>query len=186
LQEEIRLRGGAKASPLFFSAGFGLMELIIVIVLVAILGAVATVAYKPTEIKARYQAERMRTDLRHAQMLALTRSQALRLTVAAGVGGSYTVNTIGGIGTGPCTTSALTDPATNNPFTVTVDPALNVSGTASVDLDMLGRPASCSGNPCSCAVLVAADPVATYSIAGGVATYTVDLRRVSGYSSITP
>jgi len=144
------------------------------------------VAYKPTEIKARYQAERMRTDLRHAQMLAMTRSQALRLTVAAGLGGSYTVSTIGGIGAGPCTTSALTDPATNNNFSVTVDPALNVSGTAAVDFDTLGRPSSCAGNPCACAILIAADPVASYSIAGGTATYTVDLKRVSGYSSVTP
>ena len=181
-----RTKGGTSVSPFFFSAGFGLLELVIVIVVIAILGIVATVAYKPTEITARYQAERMRTDLRHAQMLALTRNQALRLTVAAGLGGSYAVNAIGGVGTGPCTTSALTDPATNNPFTVTVDAALTLAGTASVDFDMLGRPASCAGNPCACAVLVAADPVASYSIAGGAATYTVDLRRISGYSSITP
>ena len=173
-------------SPFFFSGGFGLVELIVVIVVLAILGVVATVSYQPTEIKARYQAERMRADLRHAQMLAHARGQALRLTVAAGLGGTYTVNAIGGVGTGPCTTSALTDPATNSPFTVTVDAALTLGGTASVDFDMLGRPASCAGNPCACAVLVAADPVASYSLTGGAAAYTVDLRRISGYSSITP
>jgi prepilin-type N-terminal cleavage/methylation domain-containing protein len=166
--------------------GFGLLELVIVIVVIGILGAVATVAYKPNEIKARYQAERMRTDLRHAQMLATTRNVNLRLTLVAGLGGSYTVTTIGGIGVGACTTSALIDPATNSSFSVTVDPALNLAGTASVDYDSLGRPATCSGNPCACVVQVAADPVASYSIAGGTATYTVDIRRVSGYSSVTP
>jgi len=179
------IKGETKVSPFFFH-GFGLIELVLVIVVIGILGVVATMAYKPTEIKARYQAEGMRTDLRHAQMLALSRSQALRLTVAAGLGGSYTVSTIGGIGTGPCTTAALIDPATNNNFSVTVDPALNLAGTASVDFDTLGRPASCAGNPCACAILIAADPVASYSIAGGPATYTVDLKRVSGYSSIAP
>jgi hypothetical protein len=80
----------------------------------------------------------------------------------------------------------LLDPATNNNFSVTVDPALNLAGAASVDFDLLGRPASCSGNPCACAVLIAADPVASYTIAGGTATYTVDLKRLSGYSSVTP
>jgi prepilin-type N-terminal cleavage/methylation domain-containing protein len=179
------IKGETRVSPFFFH-GYGLIELVIVIVVIGILGVMATMAYKPNEIKARYQAERMRTDLRHAQMLAATRGQALRLTVAAGLGGTYTVNTIGGIGTGPCTTAALLDPATNNNFSVTVDPALNLAGTASVDFDLLGRPASCSGNPCACAVLIAADPVASYTIAGGTATYTVDLKRLSGYSSVTP
>jgi prepilin-type N-terminal cleavage/methylation domain-containing protein len=179
------IKGETRVSPFFFR-GYGLIELVLVIVVIGILGVVATMTYKPTEIKARYQAERMRTDLRHAQMLALSGSQALRLTVAAGLGGSYTVSTIGGIGTGPCTTSALTDPATNSPFVVTVDAALNLAGTATVDFDTFGRPASCTGNPCACAILVASDPVATYTIAGGTATYTVDLKRVSGYSSIAP
>jgi type II secretory pathway pseudopilin PulG len=166
--------------------GFTLLELGIYIVIAAILGAVAVLSYKPNDTKARYQAERLRTDFRHAQMLALTENAALRFTVTAGLGGSYAVSTIGGIGTGACTTSALTDPATNSAFSVTVDSALTIAGTATVDLDQLGRPASCSGNPCACSVVTASNPVSSYTITGGSSTYTVTLQRVSGFATITP
>lgn len=169
--------------------GFTLVELVIAIVITAILATVATLSYKPNEIKARYQSERLRTDLRHAQMLALTQNAALRFAVTAGTPGSYSVSTIGGVGTGPCTTSALTDPATSAAFSVTPDSALTlavVSGPASVDLDSLGRPAACAGNPCTCALATATEPVASYSIAGGASLYTVSLSRYSGFATVTP
>src|SRR5262245_2640864 len=63
-------RAGRKPRP--FSFGATLVEIIIVMLLVGILATVVGVTYKSDESKARYQAERLRTDLRHAQMIALT------------------------------------------------------------------------------------------------------------------
>jgi len=170
-------------------AGFTLLELGIYIVIAAILGAIAVLSYKPKDIKARYQAEKLRTDLRHAQMLASTQNATLRVTVTAGTPGSYSVFTIGGIGTSACTTAALTDPATGAAFSVTPDADLTlavVSGSASIDFDSLGRPTSCTGNPCTCTLATATEPVASYSIAGGNALYTVAVSRYSGFASVTP
>lgn len=141
--------------------------------------------YEPSGVKARYQAERLRADLRHAQMVALSQNAALRITAATGTGGSYSVFTIGGIGTGECTTTALTDPATGQAFAVTVDATLTLGGTASIDLDQVGRPASCSGNPCSCTVS-ASDPAASYTLTAGSTVSTVQLKPVTGFVTVSP
>src|SRR3954454_14094838 len=93
------------------ATGFTLVELVIYMIVATALAVVAVLSYKPKDTKARYQAEKLRTDLRHAQMLASTQNATLRVTVTAGTPGSYSVFTIGGIGTGACTTAALTDPA---------------------------------------------------------------------------
>jgi type II secretory pathway pseudopilin PulG len=182
-------------SPFFFPGapvkasrrepGFTLIEIIIYMVIAVILGVVAFMSYQPNSIKARYQAEQLRADLRHAQMLALTQSTALRFSVTAGAGGNYSVSSIGGVGAGPCTTAALKDPATGNTFSVTVDAALTLAGTATIDLDSLGRPGSCSGNPCTCTVS-ATDPAASYTMSGGGALYTVALKPVSGFTTVIP
>ena len=169
--------------------GFTLLELVIYMIIATALGAVAMLSYKPNETNARYQAERLRTDLRHAQMLALSLNAALRFTATAGLGGSYAVTTLGGISTGPCTTAALTDPATSAAFSVTLDPALTLavaSGANPVDFDSLGRPVTCVGNPCTCTLATASEPVTSYTVAGGSSTYTVSLSRYSGFASVTP
>jgi Tfp pilus assembly protein FimT len=176
---------GSPVGPKSGTRGVTLIELVIYLTIAAVLGAVALLSYKPNETKARYQAERLRTDLRHAQMLALSHTRALRVDMTAGLGGSYTVSAIGGVGSGVCTTSALTDPATNSSFSVSIDADLTLAGTATIDLDSLGRPASCAGNPCTCAVS-ALDPAASYSVTGGSATYTVQLKPVSGFATVTP
>lgn len=167
--------------------GVTLIELVIYMVIAAILATVAALAYTPNSTKARYQAERVRTDLRYVQMLALTQATPLRLTATAGAGGSYAVTRIGGVGTGACTSSALTDPATGSAFSVTLDSALTLGGTASLDLDSLGRPASCAGNPCTCTVTTSGtDPAASYTVAGGGTTYTVAVRPITGFATVTP
>ncbi|MGQ0651579.1 MAG: pilus assembly FimT family protein [Betaproteobacteria bacterium] len=167
--------------------GLTLIELVIYMAIAAVLGAVALFSYTPDGTKARYQAERVRTDLRYVQMLALTQGTPMRLTATAGAGGSYAVTTIGGVGSGACTTSALTDPATGSTFLVTLDSALTLGGTGTLDLDSLGRPASCAGNPCSCAVITSGtDPAASYTVAGGGTTYTVAVRPTTGFATLTP
>lgn len=183
------MQGGAKAPPFFFSdtprmiaRGVTTVEIVISMVIVAILAAVTVLSYKPNDVTARYQAERLRTDLRHAQMLALTESQALLFTIA---GGSYSVS---GLNSATCATSALIDPATNSAFTVSIDSALTLAGTASIYLDTLGRPASsCSVvvGVCTCTT-TASNPAASYTVSGGGSTYTVQLLPVSGFVTVTP
>ena len=167
--------------------GVTLIELVIYMVIAAVLATVAALAYTPNSTKARYQAERVRTDLRYVQMLALTQAAPMRLTSTVGAGGSYAVSRIGGVGTGACTPSAMTDPATGTAFSVTLDSALTLGGTAILDLDALGRPASCAGNPCSCAVTTSGtDPAASYTVSGGGATYTVAVRPITGFAAVSP
>ena len=164
-----------------------LIELVIYMAIAAVLAAIASLAYTPNATKARYQAERVRTDLRYAQMLALTQGTPMRLTATAGAGGSYAVSRIDGVGTGACTTSAMTDPATGSAFSVTLDSALTLGGTGTLDLDALGRPASCAGNPCTCTVTTSGtDPAASYTVAGGGTTYTVAVRPTTGFATVTP
>ena len=186
------MQGGAKAPPFFFSGvprmiarGVTTVELVIFMVIVAILAAVTVLSYKPNDVTARYQAERLRTDLRHAQMIALTENQALLFTITAGLGGSYSVS---GLNSATCATTALTDPATNSAFAVSIDAALTLAGTASIYLDALGRPASsCSAvaGVCTCTT-TASNPAASYTVSGGGSTYTVQLLPVSGFVTVTP
>lgn len=151
-------------------------------VIVAVLGVVVVSLYQPSAVKARYQAERLRGDLRHAQMLALTENAALLVHVVAGAGGTYSVSSLTTAG---CTVSALTDPATGSTFSVAVDSSLTLTGS-DIYLDSLGRPAtSCSGTPCSC-TLATADPAVSYTVSGGGATSTVTLKPITGFVSVTP
>jgi type II secretory pathway pseudopilin PulG len=168
------------------SRGYTVIELVIGMLIVLILGTVAFLSYQPDPIKARYQAGRLRADLRHAQMLASTLAQPLRVTAVAGLGGTYSVSAIGGIGTGVCTLAALNDPATGAAFSAALDPALTLGGPATLDFDTLGRPASCSGNPCACAISVASDPVASYTVSGGGTTVQIDVNRLSGFATGAP
>jgi Tfp pilus assembly protein FimT len=166
------------------SAGVTLIELAIYLVIAAVLAVVAVQSYRGGEIKARYQAERLRSDLRHAQMIALSRSQPLRFTATAGTPGSYNVFSLASAG---CATSALTDPATGGAFSVQLDSVITLTTSpATFDFDALGRPASCSGTPCTCAVSTGSDPVASYGVSGSGAAYTVAVKRYTGFVTVTP
>lgn len=154
-----------------------LIELVLYMVIAATLAAAAFLLYRPGDITARYQAERLRIDLRHAQMVALTQQRALRVSVS---GNAYKV-------TADCVSGSpvgITDPATNAEFSVSLDAALAFSGPASLDFDALGRPGACSGNPCaSCAQ---AGSAATYTVAGGGTTYTISVQPGTGFAALSP
>ena len=195
LSNTVCKKGGTRVPPFFFRGAVTLLELIIVMVIVSVLASVAFLTYRPTPIKARYQSERLRGDLRHAQMLATTRNAYLRFTFTAGTPGSYAVTTIGAIGTGVCTATALTDPATGAAFSVTPDSSLTLglgavvpgpTSPTTVDFDPLGQPTSCTGAICTCTVLTANTPVASYTVAGGGATYTVSVTAYTGFATLTP
>lgn len=159
------------------SRGFTLAELVIFLVIAAVLAAAALMYYRPTEIQARYQAERLRSDLRHMQMLAVNWNVMLRLVTT---GTSYAVHCATST-TAPCpasTATPITDPATAEPFTVALQQGLALTGPDSggaitLDFDALGRPRRAAG-------LLTAD--ATLTVTG----YTVTVLAITGYMTVTP
>jgi type II secretory pathway pseudopilin PulG len=151
-------------------SGWTLVELTIVLVVAAILAYVVVRNLAPKEALALEQAERLRNDLRHVQMLALTWGQPLRVTAAAG---SYSVSCVTAGGTPPCNASPVLDPVTRAPYQVTLEPGLALSGPGfTLDLDALGRPRNG-------AALVAA--TATFTISGGGIARTVTLAPLTGF-----
>jgi type II secretory pathway pseudopilin PulG len=178
-------RAGRKPRP--FSFGGTLVELVIALVIIGTLATVVGVSYKSDDTKARYQAERLRTDLRHAQMIAVAQNKTVRITTTVGLGGTYTVTRVS-VGSATCTTSALTDPATNASFAVALDSALSLGGgpATPLDFDELGRPSTCTvvSSVCTCALLTS-NPSA-YTVQGGSTTYTVQVAATSGFASVSP
>jgi type II secretory pathway pseudopilin PulG len=165
--------------------GVTLIEFVIYMVIATILAAGAFLYYTPREITARYQAERLRTDLRHMQMLAITLNQPLLLTATAGAPGSYSVSALD---TSTCATTALTDPATSSTFSVALDSTVSFAGTASLHLDYAGRPATgCAvvSSACKCTI-ASSDPAASYTVTGAGSAYSVQVRPVSGFVTVTP
>jgi hypothetical protein len=143
----------------------------------AILATVAFLSYQPSDIKARYQAERLRSDLRHTQMLAMTWGVTLRMTTAAS---SYTVSCATAT-TGPCPAvlgNPVTDPATGQNFTVAIEPGFALAPAATFDLDALGRPRDSLG------ALLAGDTA--FTVTAGATIYTVTVRPLTGFALVTP
>jgi len=163
------------AAPRFFvpraCAGFSLLELVVVLVVVAILVFFAVRTYHPREAIALQQAERLRNDLRNVQMLAITWNQPLRVTTAAG---SYSISCVTA-GVAPCNVSPVVNPATGQSYLVNLEPGLTLAGPGfSLDLDTLGRPKNG-------AALIAAN--ATFTITGASVARTVVVAPVTGFAT---
>lgn len=156
-------------------AGFTLIELTMVMVIVSVFGAVAVARYyQPTDITATIEADHLARDIRHMQRLAMTWGQTLRLTAA---GTSYTVTCASGSVTPPCNgvlpvnDPAVTDETGNPAFTRTLKEGVSVTGAA-LDIDALGRPVSGGA-------LLNGDTI--YTLTGGS---TVTVARLTGFVSV--
>ena len=161
------------AAPLFFAprgvAGWSLLELVIVLAVLSVLIFFAVRSYQPQEAIALQQAERLRNDLRHIQMLAITWNQPLRVTTAAG---SYSVSCVTA-GVSPCNVNPVVNPASGQPYLVTLESGMTLAGPGfSLDLDTLGRPKNG-------AALIVAN--ATFTISGGSAARSVVVAPVTGF-----
>jgi type II secretory pathway pseudopilin PulG len=163
------------AAPRFFSprrgAGWSLFELVIVLAVLSILIFFVVRSFQPQEAIALQQAERLRSDLRHAQMLAVTWSQALRVAVAAS---SYSVSCVTA-GPAPCDVSPVVDPASGRAFLVNLEAGLSLAGPGfSLDLDALGRPKNGGA-------LIAAN--ATFTLSGAGTARTVTVAPLTGFAA---
>lgn len=159
------------------SRGFTLVELIVVMLLVAVIGAVATTRWSASDATAPYQAYALARDLEHMQMLAMSWDQSLRLSVPAG-GNSYSIVCSSGSATAPCAgAGAITNPATSAAYSVTLQDGVTLPGPASVDIDHLGHPVSSAG------ALLNADQV--FVLTGGGQTWSVRLKPVTGFVAVT-
>ena len=163
------------AAPRFFvpraCAGFSLLEITVVVVIAAIMVFFAARVFQPKEALALQQAERLRSDLRNVQMLAITWSQPLRVTTAAG---NYSISCVTA-GTAPCNVSPVVNPASGQAYLVNLEPGLTLSGPGfSLDLDALGRPKNG-------AALITT--TATFTISGASTARTVVVAPITGFVS---
>lgn len=160
--------------------GYTMIEMIIVVLVVAILGAVMfTRADSVAKRGVPDQADLLRRDLRHIQSLALTYGIALRLNVTTT---GYTVTCLAT--TAPCTTvgNTLIDPTTSQVFAVAFPSGLTMTGlnssNSTVDFDSIGRPIL-SGT------LVTTNPAMTFSLTGASKTSYVYLRPITGFAEVS-
>jgi type II secretory pathway pseudopilin PulG len=172
------------AAPRFFLparyAGWSLIELIVVLVVVSVLVFFVVRSYQPPEALALQQAERLRNDLRHVQMLALTLNKSLQLKQgapfpAACPTASYWVIDCTVAAADPCTgapNTPIVNPATGSNYCVTIEPGLALGG-GSLHFDPLGRPKNA-------AALISAN--ATFTISGGTAARAVTVAPLTGFA----
>ncbi len=156
------------------TSGFTLIEMIAVMVVLSVLAATVSLRWGATDSTISYQADLLARNLRHAQMLAMTWGQSLRIT---GTGASYSVACVAGSPSPPCNTSPgpVIDPATGSAFTVTLSNNVTVSATA-VEIDSLGRPLSAG-------VLLSVARIFTLSGAGQ--TWSVRVAPITGFVSVS-
>lgn len=118
--------------------GFTLVEFVVTIVLIGILSAAVMIS---TKAKAQHsvtvQADQLRRDLSHLQLIAI--SQGVRLQIAAPTnGGSYSVCAAVA---SPCNSgAAIADPVTREAFSVTLTDGVTFSLGGTLYFDSLGRP----------------------------------------------
>jgi type II secretory pathway pseudopilin PulG len=180
-------------APRFFSSaacgGWTLVELVMVIAVGAILLFFMVRSFQPKDSLALEQAERLRNDLRHMQMLALTWGVALRLTRGTDASDPakpidfYLVSCVTAGAIPPCAgapepitgTIPVVDPATAGRFVVRLEPDLTLAGPGfTLDFDKLGRPTNGGA-------LVAAN--ATYTIGGASVPRTVVVAPITGFAT---
>jgi prepilin-type N-terminal cleavage/methylation domain-containing protein len=158
-----------KPPALSASAGFTLIELMIVVVIV---GVVAAIAFMNNNSAATYtllsQGELLAANLRHTQALATTWSRSLGVGLSAGTNGTYTVSCVTASTTSPCNSSPVLDPATGGALRVSLQNNVSISGPSSLTIDSFGKPSS----------------AATYTLSSGEATVTVNVVATTGLVTV--
>ncbi len=116
------------------TSGFALLELLAVLVLLGLLAAHAGLRFGFGGATLPAHADQLTADLRHAQGLAMQLARRLRFEAT---GGGYRV-------VDATTGTPITDPATQQPFTVALENGATLAG-GPVTFDSLGRPVDAGG-----------------------------------------
>lgn len=158
-------------------AGFTLMELIVVIIVVGILSAYAIMKNGSSGVFSLLsQAQTMASDIKHAQTLATVWGKRLRINSADG---GYTVMTcVGADEVSPCDVlSPAINPATGTAFNVALEKGVTLAGPhVPLDITSLGQPVITSlGQP------VAA---ASYTLSINGTSIRVVVAAVTGHVSV--
>jgi MSHA pilin protein MshC len=126
------------ASP-FCNGGFTLVEFVITIIVIGILSAVVLPYINATAQRSVLtQADEFRRNLSHIQLMAISQSQRMRMSVNSG-GTNYTV--VSCANSACSATSPVTDPATGANFSVNMTNGVTLAPAGSnLDFDSLGRP----------------------------------------------
>ena len=136
----------------------------------------------PKQPQALMQAERLRDDLRHMQLLAMTWNQSLRLTVTAAAPPNPAQYSVACViaGAAPCNAIPVLDPGRAGLFLVNLEPGLDLGlligagASLSLDMDPLGRPRNG-------AALINAN--STFTVSGGGVARTVVLLPLTGFAT---
>lgn len=131
-----------------FARGFSQLELVTTIALAGIMSASVIPKMMPQAAKssAPYQALRLADDLRHTRLLAMGWGQTLVFNADASTwrvscanAGSCT-NAMPSAASCPNPSTSVVDPGHHGPFCVALENGVTLSGPASIQFDLLGRP----------------------------------------------
>ncbi len=153
--------------------GFSQMELIAALTVASLVAASVVPRMMPqaSHSAASWQAVRLADDLRHARLLAMSWGKPLAFETNAG---SWRVSCVNAGGCAvitppadscPNPTATVVDPGHHGGFCVALENGISLSGPASLQFDLLGRPQSAT----SVTYQLSAHgmPVATVSVAPG-------------------
>ena len=142
-----------------------MVELVMILVVLGIVSAYAVMrGFSATDVTLPSQAQKMSTDLRHAQALASTWGKSL--CFVTGVNNYY----VSLKGVTACENTAVTDPASGGPFSWTLqkDVTFTVGQNSSFSFNSLGQP---SGS-------------ASFRLSSGSSTSDVTVEAITG--KVTP
>src|SRR4030067_1775492 len=135
--------------------GFTLIELVIIIVLLAIIAAVAIpMMGDETSMKAAATAEKLKSDIRYAQELAMTRNRRTRVDFNGGLAPAqgYAVAIDNSVSANCSSFAVVADPSGRGNLSVTLNTGgyrgIQVSANC-LEYNSLGQPYTCGAGVCS-------------------------------------
>lgn len=159
------------------TTGFTLIELVVVVVILGILSIFPIMKRAPlAELTLPSQAQKLASDIRHAQVLATTWGKNLQLNFTAGANGAYSLSCVSKETSPPCNVSPVIDPATGTNFVTKLQKDIILAGTSTVSLNSMGQPSTA-------AILTLCYPDC---ITKTNPTKTITVQSLTGYVTVSP